>query len=107
MYKMNFSQVIMSVTHADYRGVGMNDLIICTKTGEGKKKTIGGIYEVLNLIDAISLTVKGYEKSKVNLSAMKPIDQELIKDLMATKKNLLLELSHYTANAKLNKENLE
>lgn len=52
-------------------------------------------------------SVKGYEKSKVNLNAIKPVEQELLKSLMATKKNLLLELSHYLANAKLNKDNLE
>lgn len=32
--------MIMSVTQADYRGRGTNDLIICTKNGEGKLVTI-------------------------------------------------------------------
>lgn len=46
LFKMNFNQVIVSVTHADYRGVGMNDLIICTKNGEGEQKRYAKAAEV-------------------------------------------------------------
>ena len=36
LFKMNFNQMIISVTHADYRGIGSSDLILCTKNGEGE-----------------------------------------------------------------------
>lgn len=74
----------------------------------GKVCSFINSYTVDHLIsDYEYILVKGYEKSKVNLNAIKPIDQELVKNLTATKKNLLLELSHYLANSKLNKDNLE
>lgn len=40
LFKLNFNQVITSVAHADYRGKGSNDLILCTKNGEGKLKCL-------------------------------------------------------------------
>lgn len=85
MFKLMMNQMVVSVTQADYRGRGANDLIICTKGGE----------------------VKGYERSKINLQSVKRLDQSELTTLMTTKQNLLLELSHYATNSKINKENSE
>lgn len=52
-------------------------------------------------------TVKGYEKSKVNLFSIKTADQEILTTLLNARKNLLAELSHYESNAKYNKEQLD
>lgn len=55
----------------------------------------------------ISFTVKGYERSKINLQSIKRPDDGQLSSLMSMKKNLLLELSQYAANAKINKDNFE
>lgn len=82
LFKINFHQPIISIGQADYRGNGTNDLILCTANGE----------------------VRGYEKSKINLFSMKPIDQEELSVLLTTKKNLLSEINHYESNVKFNKD---
>lgn len=51
--------------------------------------------------------MKGYERSKINLQSIKRPDDGQLSALMTIKKNLLLELSHYAANAKINKDNFE
>lgn len=85
LFKLQLHQMVVSVGQADYRGRGSNDLIICLKNGD----------------------VKGYERSKINLQSIKRPDQDQLRELMTLKKNLELELSHYAANAKVNKENFE
>lgn len=37
LFKLQLNQMVTSVTQADYRGRGANDLIICTKNGDGKR----------------------------------------------------------------------
>lgn len=59
----------------------------------------------LNAIFVIA--VKGYERSKINLKSLKRPDDGQLSALMTIKKNLMLELSHYAANTKINKENFE
>lgn len=51
--------------------------------------------------------MKGYERSKINLQSIKRMDHSEMNSLMSLKKNLLLELSQYQSNAKINKENFE
>lgn len=36
LFKLQLNQVVTSVAQADYRGRGTNDLIICTRNGDGK-----------------------------------------------------------------------
>lgn len=36
LFKLMLNQTVTSVTQADYRGRGANDLIICTKNGESE-----------------------------------------------------------------------
>lgn len=76
---------MISVMQADYRGRGANDLVICTRNGD----------------------VKGYERSKINLLSIKQLDHSEMNALMTTKRNLMLELSQYQSNAKINKEHSE
>lgn len=59
----------------------------------------------LNIIFVIA--VKGYERSKINLQSLKRPEDGQLSALMAIKKNLMLELSHYAANTKINKDNFE
>lgn len=97
--------MVTSVTQADYRGRGSNDLIICTKNGDGKCLCLD-----LNNFGSkwlILFAVKGYERSKINLQSIKRPDDGQLSALMTIKKNLLLELSQYAANTKVNKDNLE
>lgn len=82
LFKLHFHQTKIALGQADYRGNGSNDLVLCTSNGE----------------------VRGYEKSKINLFSMKPMDQEMLTVLLSTKKNLLSEISHYESNVKYNKE---
>lgn len=77
--------MVISVMQADYRGRGVNDLIICTRNGD----------------------VKGYERSKINLQSIKQLDHSELDALMTTRKNLLLEYAQYQSNAKINKEHSE
>lgn len=55
----------------------------------------------------ICFAVKGYERSKINLQSIKRTDDGQLSELMTIKKNLQLELSHYAANTKINKDNFE
>lgn len=82
LFKLHFHQTKIALGQADYRGNGSNDLVLCTSNGE----------------------VRGYEKSKINLFSMKPMDQEVLTVLLSAKKNLLAEISHYESNTKYNKE---
>lgn len=85
LFKLSFNQMVISVLQADYRGRGVNDLVICTRNGD----------------------VKGYERSKINLQSIKKMDHSELNALMTTKKNLTLELQQYQSNAKINKEHSE
>ncbi|XP_031619932.1 Bardet-Biedl syndrome 2 protein homolog [Contarinia nasturtii] len=85
LFKLSLNQMVISVMQADYRGRGVNDLIICTRNGD----------------------VKGYERSKINLQSIKQMDHSELNSLMTTKKNLMLELSQYQSNTKINKEHSE
>lgn len=40
LFKLQLNQMVTSVTQADYRGRGANDLIICTKNGDGKWRAL-------------------------------------------------------------------
>lgn len=84
LFKLHFHPAILSMGQADYRGNGSSDLILCTGAGE----------------------VRGYERSKINLISMRPIDQEQLVTLLSTKKSLLAEISHYESNIKFNKERM-
>lgn len=55
----------------------------------------------------LSFLVKGYERSKINLQSMKRMDHNELSTLMTRKKKLLLELSQYQSNIKMNKEHFE
>lgn len=85
LFKLSLSQMVISVMQADYRGRGVNDLIICTRNGD----------------------VKGYERSKINLQSIKQMDHSELNALMTSKRNLMLELAQYQSNAKINKEHSE
>lgn len=84
LFKLHFHPAILSMGQADYRGIGASDLILCTGAGE----------------------VRGYERSKINLISMRPIDQEQLVTLLSTKKRLMAEISHYDSNIKFNKERM-
>lgn len=85
LFKLSLSQMVISVMQADYRGRGVNDLVICTRNGD----------------------VKGYERSKINLQSIKQLDHSELNALMTSKRNLMLELAQYQSNAKINKEHSE
>lgn len=82
LFKFNFNQTITSIGQANYRGHGSIDLIMCTSNGE----------------------IKGYEKSKINLFAIKSVDQEQLMSLLTLRKSLLAQLHNYEINLKYNKE---
>lgn len=82
LFKIHFHQAVLALGLADYRGNGSTDLVMCAANGE----------------------VRGYERSKINLFSMQPVEQEELTTLLATKKHLLAELSHYETNVRLNKE---
>lgn len=82
LFKLHFSQTITSIGQANYRGHGSIDLIMCTSNGE----------------------IKGYEKSKINLFAIKSVDQEQLQSLLTLRKSLLAQLHNYEINLKYNKE---
>lgn len=82
LFKLNFSQTITSIGRADYRGHGAVDLVMCTANGE----------------------IKGYEKSKINLFAIKAVDQEQLMSLLTLRKNLLAQLHNYESNIRFNKD---
>lgn len=98
--------MIISVSQADYRGRGASDLVICTKNGDGKQSDWHRSMH-MNSSNQYHFTVKGYERSKINLQSIKRTDDGQLGELMTIKKNLLLELSHYAANTKINKDNFE
>lgn len=53
LFKLSLNQMVISVTQADYRGRGTNDLVICTRNGEGmlaKLKQIAVPKKILFLI---------------------------------------------------------
>lgn len=85
LFKLSLNQMVITVTQADYRGRGVSDLVICTRNGD----------------------IKGYERSKINLQSIKQMDHSELNALMTTRKNLMLELSQYQSNAKINKEHSE
>lgn len=82
LFKLHFNQTITSIGQANYRGHGTIDLIMCTINGE----------------------IKGYEKSKINLFAIKSVDQEQLMSLLTLRKSLLAQLHNYDSNIKFNKE---
>lgn len=85
LFKLTLNQMVTSVMQADYRGRGVNDLVISTRNGD----------------------VKGYERSKINLQSIKQMDHSELNALMTTKKNLTLELAQYQSNTKINKDHAE
>lgn len=105
LFKLQLNQMVISVSQADYRGRGANDLIICTKNGDGKCQLRPHVNRWH--FNFFVFTVKGYERSKINLQSIKQPDDGELSALMTKKKNLLLELSHYAANTKINKDNFE
>lgn len=82
LHKLHFHQAVLALGLADYRGNGSIDLVMCAANGE----------------------VRGYERSKINLFSMQPAELEELTALLARKKNLIAELSHYETNVRLNKE---
>lgn len=82
LHKLHFHQAVLALGLADYRGNGSIDLVMCAANGE----------------------VRGYERSKINLFSMQPVELEELTALLARKKNLMAELSHYETNVRMNKE---
>lgn len=52
-------------------------------------------------------SVKGYERSKINLASIKRLDHNEMNALMTSRKSLQLELAQYQSNSKINKEHME
>lgn len=82
-------EICVALGQADYRGNGTADLIVCTGAGE----------------------VRGYERSKVSVSAVmqrqqrqQPAEHAELSTLMAQKRRLLAELAHYETNVRYNRE---
>lgn len=82
-------EICVALGQADYRGNGTADLIVCSGGGE----------------------VRGYERSKVSVSAamqrqqrQQPAEQAELSALMAQKRRLLAELAHYETNVRYNRE---
>lgn len=107
LFKLTFNQMVISVMVADYRSRGANDLVICTRNGEGNFEFITVVVQKRKLSIVRMISVKGYERSKVNLHTMKRMDRSELNALMTKKKNLMLELSQYQSNSKVNKEHSE
>lgn len=82
LFKLHFAQAVLALGLADYRGNGSTDLVMCAANGE----------------------VRGYERSKINLFSAQPLEQEELAALLAKRKHLMAELSHYETNVRLNKE---
>ncbi|XP_050507781.1 Bardet-Biedl syndrome 2 protein-like [Diabrotica virgifera virgifera] len=81
LFKDTMSSGVSGVVEGDYRSIGKNDLICISSEGE----------------------VKGYTTTKVlTTNKGSESDQNLIRELLAQKQSLLMELKHYDVNTKYN-----
>lgn len=71
---------IIGLIVTDYRGLGTEDLICVSEQGD----------------------IQGYSSSNINLAPLTANEGSQIRDLMNLKQNLLLELTHYENNTKVN-----
>ncbi|XP_070504101.1 BBSome complex member BBS2-like [Chironomus tepperi] len=71
---------VVGLIVTNYRGTEKDDLICVTEQGE----------------------VQGYTSSNVNLAPLTATESNQIKDLLTIKQNLMLELTHYENNSKVN-----
>lgn len=71
---------IIGLIVTDYRGLETDDLICVSEQGE----------------------IQGYSSSNINLAPLTVTEGSQIKDLLTTKQNLLLELTHYENNSRVN-----
>lgn len=78
IFKVYIEHPVTSVLHANYRGQGNEDLILCTLNGQ----------------------VRGYENKFNNFMSL--TDKEEMKSLLALKKKYQLELYYYETNNKVN-----
>jgi Bardet-Biedl syndrome 2 protein len=77
---MNTSTKIVGLLVCDYRGLGQDELICVTQQGD----------------------IQGYTTSPINLAPLTSTESSQMKELLNLKQNLLLELSHYENNSKVN-----
>lgn len=110
LFKLTLNQMVIAVMQADYRGRGASDLVICMRNGDGKRTIFYNFCLFLFLYSSpfqLDITVKGYERSKINLASIRRMDHNELSALMTTKKSLQLELTQYQSNAKVNKDHME
>lgn len=80
LMKLMTPNKIIGLIVTDYRGLGSDDLICVSEQGE----------------------IQGYSSSNINLAPITATEGSQIKDLLSMKQNLLLELTHYENNTRVN-----
>lgn len=80
LMKLMTPSKIIGLIVTDYRGIDAEDLICVSEQGE----------------------VQGYSSSSINLAPLTVTEGSQIKDLLNLKQNLMLELTHYENNARVN-----
>lgn len=80
LMKLISSSKVVGLIVTNYRGVDKDDLICVTEQGE----------------------IQGYESSNVNLAPLTAAEGSQIQELLALKQKLMLELTHYENNSRVN-----
>ena len=85
LMKLMAASKVIGLIVTDYRGTESEDLICVSEQGE----------------------VQGYTSSNINLAPLTVTEGSQIKELLSIKQNLMLELTHYENNARVNESIIE